>query len=285
MRPEHVNPPEIFYSREEARKYATSNRMLEIQTKMSERAIELMNFPTNSSKFILDIGCGTGLSGKVLEKHGHFWIGTDISRSMLEVGRTARESESLGDTIESDMGTGISFRSGTFDGCISISALQWLCQANSSDEVPIRRINRFFNSLYSCMVRGARCVFQFYPENTQQVEMLTTSALKSGFTGGMLVDYPNSAKAKKYFLVLFAGILPGQKQSMPEPKGMDETTGTIRYESDRKRKKNMREKKKNDGTQVKSKEWILDKKERRAMQGKKTAKASSYTGRNRGPRF
>eukprot|EP01126_Amoeba_proteus_P044580 TRINITY_DN495_c0_g1_i12.p1 TRINITY_DN495_c0_g1~~TRINITY_DN495_c0_g1_i12.p1 ORF type:complete len:109 (-),score=15.62 TRINITY_DN495_c0_g1_i12:19-345(-) len=60
-----------------------SNRMLEIQTKMSERALELLNFPVGSSKLILDIGCGSGLSGKVLEKHGHFWIGLDISRSML----------------------------------------------------------------------------------------------------------------------------------------------------------------------------------------------------------
>ena len=62
---------------------------------------------------------------------------------------------------------------------------------------PIKRINRFFNTLYGCMSRGSRAVFQFYPENPEQVELLTSAALRAGFTGGLLVDYPNSAKAKK----------------------------------------------------------------------------------------
>lgn len=35
--------------------------------------------------------------------------------------------------------------------------------------------------------------------------MLTSSALKNGFTGGVIVDYPNSKKAKKYYLFLIAG--------------------------------------------------------------------------------
>jgi 18S rRNA (guanine1575-N7)-methyltransferase len=35
--------------------------------------------------------------------------------------------------------------------------------------------------------------------------MITSSALKAGFSGGLIVDYPNSAKAKKYFLVIEAG--------------------------------------------------------------------------------
>lgn len=41
-------------------------------------------------------------------------------------------------------------------------------------------------------------VFQFYPDSPQQVEMVTAAALKSGFGGGVVVDYPNSTKAKKY---------------------------------------------------------------------------------------
>lgn len=35
--------------------------------------------------------------------------------------------------------------------------------------------------------------------------MITTSAMKNGFTGGLIVDYPNSKKAKKYYLFLMAG--------------------------------------------------------------------------------
>jgi len=48
-------------------------------------------------------------------------------------------------------------------------------------------------------------VFQFYPENPQQMELITTCAMRAGFSGGLVVDYPNSSKAKKYFLCLMAG--------------------------------------------------------------------------------
>ncbi len=35
--------------------------------------------------------------------------------------------------------------------------------------------------------------------------MITNAAMKNGFTGGMIIDYPNSKKAKKYYLFLTAG--------------------------------------------------------------------------------
>jgi len=43
---------------------------------------------------ILDIGCGSGLSGEVLSEEGHFWVGLDISKDMLNV---AVERGSAGD--------------------------------------------------------------------------------------------------------------------------------------------------------------------------------------------
>lgn len=36
--------------------------------------------------------------------------------------------------------------------------------------------------------------------------MITSAAMKSGFTGGLVVDYPNSTRAKKYYLVIEAGV-------------------------------------------------------------------------------
>jgi hypothetical protein len=35
--------------------------------------------------------------------------------------------------------------------------------------------------------------------------MITSQSMKAGFTGGLVVDYPNSTKAKKFFLVLMTG--------------------------------------------------------------------------------
>ena len=130
------------------------------------------------------------------------WLGCDISKAMLKV---ASEREVEGDVIHSDMGHGFGFRPGTFDGAVSISALQWLCSAEQKVQNPIRRLNTFFSSLYACLIKGARCAFQFYPSSPQQVEMITNAAMKNGFTGGLIVDFPNSKKAKKYFLFLMAG--------------------------------------------------------------------------------
>jgi len=50
---------------------------------MSERAIELLALPDDEPHFLLDLGCGSGLSGSVLEDCGHLWVGIDISSAML----------------------------------------------------------------------------------------------------------------------------------------------------------------------------------------------------------
>jgi len=57
--------------------------MMEIQGDMAERAIELLDFQTDEPQLILDIGCGSGLSGEALDEAGHIWIGCDISSAML----------------------------------------------------------------------------------------------------------------------------------------------------------------------------------------------------------
>ena len=61
---------------------------------------------------------------------GHLCLlqGLDISESMLDV---AREREVEGDLCLHDLGHGLPLRPGTFDGAISISAVQWLCNAVS----------------------------------------------------------------------------------------------------------------------------------------------------------
>ena len=59
--------------------------MMGVQREITERAIELLRLPNDRPSFILDVGCGSGLSGQVLEQHGHFWVGCDVSRDMLTV--------------------------------------------------------------------------------------------------------------------------------------------------------------------------------------------------------
>ena len=100
------------------------------------------------------------------------------------------------------MGQGLPFRPGSFDGVVSISALQWLCYAETAEQDPRLRLNRFFSSLYGIMKRDAKAVLQFYPETPEQALLIAQSASKVGFAGGVVIDYPNSSKAKKYYLCL-----------------------------------------------------------------------------------
>jgi 18S rRNA (guanine1575-N7)-methyltransferase len=126
-RPEQVAPADIFYNEAEARKYAQNTRMISIQRELTERAIEILAIPEGKPRMLLDIGAGTGISGGVLSEYAHMWVGTDISKGMLNV--AAENPENEGDLVHADMGHGFGFRPGTFDGAISISALQWLCSA------------------------------------------------------------------------------------------------------------------------------------------------------------
>ncbi|XP_007430324.1 probable 18S rRNA (guanine-N(7))-methyltransferase isoform X2 [Python bivittatus] len=250
--------------------------MIEIQSQMSERAVELLGLPDDRPCFLLDVGCGSGLSGDYISEEGHCWVGMDISPAMLDV---AVEREVEGDLMLADMGQGIPFRPGTFDGCISISAVQWLCNADKKTHSPPKRLYRFFSTLYTALARGARAVLQLYPENSQQLELITTQAMKAGFTGGMVVDYPNSAKAKKFFLCLFAGITDVLPKGLGTECNEEETTQAT-FTNERIRFRNAKGK-----SVKKSRDWVLEKKERRRRQGKNVRMDTKYTGRKRRPHF
>jgi 18S rRNA (guanine1575-N7)-methyltransferase len=109
--------------------------------------------------------------------------------------------------ITRDLGDGLPFRSGVFDGAVSISAIQWLCNADKTSHSPVKRLRNFFESLFSCMKRSAKVVLQFYPESASQIDMITSASLKSGFTGGLVVDYPHSTRAKKFVIFLLLLLL------------------------------------------------------------------------------
>uniref|UniRef100_A0A4W5PBT3 18S rRNA (guanine-N(7))-methyltransferase n=1 Tax=Hucho hucho TaxID=62062 RepID=A0A4W5PBT3_9TELE len=254
-RPEHMAPPEMVSMR------FSFSRMIEIQSQMSERAVELLNLPDDQPCFLLDVGCGSGLSGDYLSEEGHCWVGVDISTAMLDV---ALDREVEGDLVLGDMGEGMPFRPGTFDGCISISALQWLCNADKKTHSPPKRLYTFFSTLYSSLSRGARAVFQLYPENSEQLELITSQAMKAGFSGGMVVDYPNRT-------------LPKGLGSETVDRGVP---NQVQFTGQRSRFKNMKGK-----SAKKGKDWILEKKERRRRQGREVRADTKYTARQRRPHF
>lgn len=237
---------------------------------MTRRALELLKL--DSPSFILDVGCGSGLSGEILtavpEDEGgpHTWVGMDISGSMLDV---ALQRDVEGDMLLADIGQGVPFRAGTFDAAISISAIQWLCNAESSDTSPEGRLSRFFNGLYSSLKRGGKAVCQFYPKNDTQRNMITQAAVKAGFSAGLLEDDPGTKNVKIY-LVLSVGGIGGDITGVVD--GMD---GVDVHDSRKHGKIGKGEIKKG------SKAWIVKKKEQMERKGKIVKATSKYTGRKR----
>ncbi|CCW60677.1 unnamed protein product [Phytomonas sp. EM1] len=399
-RPEFENPPDIYYNSDEASRYHVSNRIQTIQRSMTLRALELLGikaavsraqtegYPPSCTTLLLDIGCGTGISGEVLTEQGHAWCGVDISRDMLMIAKrnelskyglfgntgtvatrgsgmdfsgsatrvdtstvkwgliTEEDEEEdeyeatvgggnkeddlfsaplMVEVIQNDIGQGIPFRPGSFDGCVSISVLQWLCHSTKKGEVPQRRLMAFFQSLYNALRRGAKAVFQFYPSNPEQTHMITRVAMKCGFGGGVVVDYPHSNKAKKYYLVLQAGQVAGgfvppppltgnvedenddddesddeDDDSNDESDDESEDSQTELEQRDRvrvggrdgRRAKRRRSASSHDQRRRKdnrpvtgSREWVLLKKEVRRSRGLSTTADSKYTMRRRKPRF
>ncbi|KAI9835492.1 MAG: hypothetical protein M1837_003776 [Sclerophora amabilis] len=223
------SPPDLYYNDATTAKYATSSRLHSIQTQMTYRALSLLRLPSPS--LVLDIGCGTGLSGSILSSdpshppahsprhlHSehqsgmaggpHTWIGLDISSSMLSAAML-RPDIPTGTLLLGDMGQGLSmFRAGTFDAAISISAIQWLC-AEENGVGAETRLRRFFEGLYASLRRGGKAVCQFYPGGSgkggeEKRRMIERAAVRAGFGAGVLEDDPGT-KAGKLYLVLTVG--------------------------------------------------------------------------------
>jgi 18S rRNA (guanine1575-N7)-methyltransferase len=246
---------------------------------MTHRALQLLKLPGPS--LILDVGCGSGLSGEILsdvppEAGGpHIWIGMDISPSMLDV---ALQREVEGDLLLADIGQGVPFRPGSFDAAISISAIQWLCNAETSDVSPEGRLRRFFDGLYASLRRGGRAVCQFYPKNDAQRSMISGAAIRAGFGAGILEDDPGTKNGKLYLvLTVGGGGLQGDITGVVG--GMD----GVDILDNRRKAATPDAKRTRDGRG--SKTWILKKKEQMARKGKIVKQSSKYTGRKRRPAF
>lgn len=125
------------------------------------------------------------------------------------------------------------------------------------------------------------------PHSTSKAELLTLSAMRAGFAGGLVVDYPNSTRAKKYFLVLMVG----GSAAVPAAKGTGDAMETSDLEDEveeggsqgvrvvaRKRHKGPHGK----GQEGKGRSWILKKKQQMRGKGYTNIPADTkYTGRKR----
>ena len=140
-----------YYDRGVTEAYTELN--VRTQGELTARCLDMLGLEGDArGAVLLDIGCGSGLSGETLTRHGYrAWLGIDASAAMLERAtrgrsapkRTADEKEppadeegesvegcgkiedppARGAVLRGDFSQGLPFRAGAFDGCVSVSAV------------------------------------------------------------------------------------------------------------------------------------------------------------------
>lgn len=113
--------------------------------------------------------------------------------------------------------------------------------------------------------------------------LITECATRVGFQGGLVVDYPNSSKAKKYYLCLSFE----HAYRVPKALGAGDGAGGVGVtERERAVQRGSKGKgKKGKRAGLKSRDWILQKKDSQRRRGLEVRPDTKYTGRKRKEKF
>jgi len=184
-----------YYKNDTLLKYANSKNLMRIQEKITKRVIDILNFK-NSQKLILDAGCGPGFASFYLQQHGFRLVSLDLINEFLKVYDMSGLNPINGDMCN------CSFRPNSFDGIVSISALQWIYQDFDKEKTNKIMIG-LVKSFYSMLKEHGKIVIQFYPKNSEVMKKVGTYFIdNASFEGGYIIDNLKSPKKRKIYLKL-----------------------------------------------------------------------------------
>ncbi|MFX1278113.1 MAG: class I SAM-dependent methyltransferase [Promethearchaeota archaeon] len=195
-RPEEIyEKASEYFNGDILNQYANSKSMRKIQQKITLRALELMNFSIKVP-LILDAGCGPGFASMLLKEMGYRVVGLDIIFNFLH----HYEINDL-NPINADMCLA-PFKPNTFDGIVSISALQWIFKDITNKNMRIDLIN-LITLFYSILRSNSNAVIQFYPKNDEIMDTIgKIVAENTNFEGQYIIDNPQNPRKRRIFLVL-----------------------------------------------------------------------------------
>ncbi len=191
--PEDHVLPEIYYTAERAKQYDQNSRMQKIQRDMTLRALEILE--VRPPAMFLDIGCGTGHSMQAVIESGFEVKGIDIAEPMLSIA-----SRKGLDVYKADFTQEIPFKSEFFDFVISVSTLQWVFHG-FKPRVILEKVRKMGLEIYRVLKPEGRFVFQFYPKNTEQLNLAGKTFQKAKFQVMKIIDDPTIPKRRKIFLL------------------------------------------------------------------------------------
>lgn len=184
-----------YFKGERLKQYALSKNIQRIQTRITARALELLDIKKRDA-LLLDAGCGPGFASFYLKERGYKVLSMDIISQFLYYYNTNETNFLSGDMCYPPL------RSNTLDGIISISALQWIYRNPNSMEMKNNFIS-LLTSFYNILKPHSSIIFQFYPKNDSILShMKNIINRSSNFNGGFHIDHPNNPKKRRVFLKL-----------------------------------------------------------------------------------
>jgi 18S rRNA (guanine1575-N7)-methyltransferase len=188
-----------YFKGEILRQYASSKNIMNIQIKITLRALELLNLRKKDA-LILDAGSGPGFTAMYLNEIGYKTVALDIISEFLHY----YDIKNL-NPIAADM-CFLPFKPNTFDAIISISALQWIFKDIYYESMNFL-LKNLSKSFFQVLKPNSSVVFQFYPKSKKIMENIGKIIKKNTpFMGNFIIDNPHSQKKRKIYLLLNKGI-------------------------------------------------------------------------------
>lgn len=168
--------------------YKNSQTNISELTKQKKKQSKGGHKLSQTSRNILDIGCGTGFSLEILDNA----IGIDISEPMLKIAK----KKGFQKLIRADF-KHLPFKSNSFDIAVSISTIQWI--TGKTPEEVISQYRQFCKELKRILKKKGKAGLQFYPATKREMEVLTDELKK--FFRGHIVEEGKGKKQKKYIIL------------------------------------------------------------------------------------
>lgn len=179
---------------EAAEIYERRTGLKKLKQKATLKAIEFLGLKKNS--LILDAGCGTGWSTEVIQEMGYRVIGFDISKSMLKIARRKGFKVVLCDLRHLKC-----FKPNTFDGIISISALNFIAEGirGYGNFLKVyRKVAKAFNEI---LKKKGRVVIEYYPQSEEELKASMKAFKLEGFSGGLQIEGYKTRKEQKFLIL------------------------------------------------------------------------------------
>ena len=211
--------PDKYYDERRATAYSSHNEGS--QERLTLHALAMSGLLSRGhgrpGRIVLDLGCGSGLSSKVIQREGLAVIGVDQSSHMLS---TAMASGFFLDGVRADLSQRLPFRRAVFDGALSISAVHYIARADEHRSADVR-LQTLFTSLTACT--NGPAVFQFYPDTDAAAAMTRSAAAVAGWDAQLVVDQPHRTDARRWFLHAMSARIPqsptaSQMSDRPRPR-------------------------------------------------------------------